>query len=90
MTSMLYTMNLALFLLLSRPVETKSASQILKPRTPFSRVGKNSSSQRSCMGSKPIIVVVMISPTDGRDTEQLNVFGRNLNTVNQLYRDMVR
>lgn len=83
MTSMLYTMSLALFLFLSRPVETKSASHILKPRTPFSRVGKNLSSQLSCMGSKPIVVVVMISPTDERDTEQLNVFGRNLNTVTQ-------
>ena len=58
----------------------KLASQILKPRTPFSRVGKNSSSQLSCTVDKPIKVVFLITPTDG-DTEQLNVFGRNLNTV---------
>lgn len=82
MTSMLYTMSLALCSLLLRLVETKSASQILKPHTPFSRAGKNSSSQLSCMVGEPIKVVVVILPTDG-DTEQLNVFGRNLNTVTQ-------
>ena len=80
MISMLYTMSLARFSLLSRRVETKSASQILKPRTPFSRVVKTLSSQLSCMVGNPSKVVVMISHSDG-DTEQLNVFGRNLNTV---------
>ncbi len=32
------------------------------------------------MVGKPIKAVIMVSPTDG-DAEQLNVFGRNLNTV---------
>ena len=77
---MLYIMSLALFSLLSRLVETKSVSQILKRRTPFSRAEKISSSQLSCTVGRPGKAEVMNLPTNG-DAEQLNVFGRNLNTV---------
>ena len=80
MINTLYTTSLAPFSFLSRLVGTRSTSQILKPPTPFSRVGKNSSSRLSCTVGKAIKVVIAISPNDG-DTEQLNVFGRNVNTV---------
>lgn len=84
MTSMLYTMSSALSSLLSLLAEMKSAWQILKPRKQFSRVEKNLSNHVLCMVSKPIKGLATISSTDG-NTEQLNVFGRNLNTVSRTF-----
>ena len=54
------------------------------PRTPFSRGGKNSPSQLSCMVGHQLDLKSFLRFTNG-DTEQLNVFGRNLNTVIRIW-----
>lgn len=54
---MLYMMSLGLFSFLSHLAEMKLPWQIPKPRTPFSHVGKNLSSQLLCMVGKAEFVV---------------------------------